>query len=392
MTNDTYKNLLRIHFLSLTAIFILLNSIANESCAQFFQYDAKERRPNQLFISCIPSYAPEFCKRIMAVPVADIFNKRLENFFDNEGFTTQDCIKQNFGAWPIPPSRLKKMMDRRENAVPQPDDAIPKRGGLPTISPLVLPEVMQDTRQQIPRMQPMNIFRPNPYLFPPHMLPPEATETIAENDPTTSEAMESAADSLKDLPVLPYPIYTIQDASPEQKVAVKQSIPVLQLPISEIAEATPTVPIYPKQQMMPQRPLFPVPSRQPILTEEQRIFQRGLDAFRFRNYIKARQTFSELTKLNPDSAHAQFGYGLSLFYAGEYEEALQILGNSYRIAKQNGVPEPTVWDLKIDPRDFRYHHKKLTRYVNENPQNKATGTLLFLLTHAGVMPKSTRNR
>lgn len=133
---------------------------------------------------------------------------------------------------------------------------------------------------------------------------------------------------------------------------------------------------------LPQKALF---------KEEQRFFHRGLEAFKYRNYIQARKTFSELVRLNPDSAQAQFGHGICLFYAGEYENALQTIGNSYRLAKHNGMPEPTVWDLRIDPGDFRYHHRKLARYVNANPQNKTTGTLLFLLTHAGVMPKPVSN-
>jgi tetratricopeptide (TPR) repeat protein len=349
-------------------VFALLQSGA------YAQY-ANEVKPNQGNLSNMQSDERGFglshkfrqAKRPRAkgrTLIGDTFSDSIKNLFDNQGFTTyetlQNELEKQTPRWPQTPK------------FDFPTTAFYQRASTksPSMAPLILPEVMQapkTTDRAKPRYDP---FRSDPSLIPPHLLAPDSPP----ND---------ASDQLKDL--LP-PAHD----SPEefQNQTAFDNLPVLLPPKSEIKEATPALPavVYQAIPMVPSRPLFPPLPQQTVLSEEQRAYNRGLDAFRYRNYIKARQTFSDLAKISPDSANAQFGYGMSLFYAGEYEASLQALGNGYRIAKQNGLPEPTVWDLNIDPSDFRFYHKKLTRYVTQNRQDKTAGTLLFLLTHAGVMP------
>lgn len=304
--------------------------------------------------------------------IGDLFRDTIQNHFHNKGFTTYETIQDGFMKHTPPwPEKIDKYFYfpvgdiYRSNSTP-----------LPNIARLILPEVMQEPEVPEEEKPHFNPFNADPSLIPPHLLAPEVIPSDA------TDAIYKPLPIVKDSP-------EIFETTP-----VLKNFPVLQRPKPEIKNAT--LPLqqtfYSDNQMIFPQMRVPLPTRQTILTEEQRVFKRGLDAFKYRNYIKARQTFSELVQINPDSAQAQFGYGLSLFYTGEYETSLQVLGNSYRIAKQNGAPEPTVWDLNIDPNDFRYYHKKLNRYVNEHPSNKTTGTLLFLLTHAGVMPKSPAKR
>jgi len=114
----------------------------------------------------------------------------------------------------------------------------------------------------------------------------------------------------------------------------------------------------------------------------QLLFDSGLQSFALRNYSKAKSTFANLVEMAPGSVYAQFAYGLSLFFTTDYKNANNAFHSCYRIAEEKRISPPTLWQIQIEPRDFRYHYRKLARYVEQNPHDHDASTLLLTLSNA----------
>ncbi len=324
-------------------------------CSNSYSQYEYQYRPTQRFISRSVRGNKYVAPDMINVRV--FLGSAIENLFHNQGFTTYDYLLMNLqGGAPLP-------------GVPNPyykNREIGFRMQRAIILPEPMPTPKNSYRYSAGGYDP---FRFDPSLIPPHLLASATQPLDATEEDLTVQLPPAQAfpENFDRLPVLQPPSAEIPSATDQ---------PPLQQPVNQSALTR----AYPNRSPIP-LVRYPKFSRMEIL------YQRGLSAFETRNYIKAKQIFSEMVQLHPDSAHVHFGLGLSLFYAGEYETALDELGRGYRIAKLNGSPEPTVWEMKINPQDFRYYHRKLLGVVNRNPENKTNGTLLFLLSHAGAMPR-----
>jgi hypothetical protein len=124
-------------------------------------------------------------------------------------------------------------------------------------------------------------------------------------------------------------------------------------------------------------------------SQPQQFFQQGNQALENGNYLAARNNYKQLLNIQPDSAHAQFNYGVANFFVHNYSTAEQSIRKGLMMAKEKGVPYPSIWDLNIDSNRFHWEYKKLNEYIYKNPKDIHAITLMKLLYKS---TKTNRNQ
>ncbi len=133
----------------------------------------------------------------------------------------------------------------------------------------------------------------------------------------------------------------------------------------------------------------PATNNPPVhLSPAQLLYKQGLTSFGQRNYKKAGNTFKKLATMNPGAPYVQFAHGLSLFYNNNYNQSLDAFQKSIDLSRQKAMQEPNLWQMNTRPTDFRYHFKKLARYVEQHPKKKQAKELLFLLSKISSKPQN----
>ena len=124
------------------------------------------------------------------------------------------------------------------------------------------------------------------------------------------------------------------------------------------------------------------------LSPAQLLYKQGLQSFAQRNFKKAGQTFEKLVAMNPSAPYVQFAHGLSLFYSSNYNQSLDAFQKSIDLSRQKAMQQPNLWQMNTRPNDFRYHFKKLAKYVENHPKKKQAKELLFLLSKISSKPQT----
>ncbi|HPO99976.1 MAG TPA: hypothetical protein PLX83_05215 [bacterium] len=130
------------------------------------------------------------------------------------------------------------------------------------------------------------------------------------------------------------------------------------------------------------KPSSPSPPAPQLKSPREWLYIQGIDAFTLRNYTRALRTWERLVTISPDYPAVHFAYGLSLFYQGEYHKASEALEHSIALAEQTQTPLPSLQSLRLNPYDFRFHHRRLARYLEENPEDVSAMTLFYILSRA----------
>ncbi|MFB3789537.1 MAG: tetratricopeptide repeat protein, partial [bacterium] len=225
----------------------------------------------------------------------------------------------------------------------------------------------------------------NPLLQPPMLIPPHyiyPMNPIAETTAQAEAEWNTAAAGLPGgatAPETPRIIDATAAIQPKPASAPSSPSPGGNAAPTSPATASPGQAAASTPAANPPRPAPPAPR---ITSPQDWLYQQSIEAFTFRNYAKARDTLERLITMTPDSPRVYFAYGLSLFYMGQYNEAAAALEHSVTLSYQTRTPLPSLQSLRLNPYDFRYHHRRLARYLEENPRDVNASTLFYLLTRA----------
>ncbi|MGC9326700.1 MAG: hypothetical protein ACP5I1_03625 [Candidatus Hinthialibacter sp.] len=239
-----------------------------------------------------------------------------------------------------------------------------KRYNLPVSPPSTAPEPAPPRIYFQRPIIPWNPFYIPPNMPPPHLVNPAPGETEAppeaeaESLPPSREIQERP-ESLADL--------TVQAASPAEKGDTDQETASLDDGSTSAAAS-------------PQRPA-PTPAAPTLRSPAQIMFDTGVQSLSQRQYSRAERMFSNLVEMSPGSVYAQFAFGLAKFFSMEYNEALDAFRTSLTLSQQKRVPAPNLRQMRINAYDFRYHYRKLARYVDHHPSDHKASTLLLMLAN-----------
>ncbi|MBN2330086.1 MAG: hypothetical protein JXR73_23300 [Candidatus Omnitrophica bacterium] len=237
-----------------------------------------------------------------------------------------------------------------------------KRNNLPVSPPSAAPEPAPPRIYFQRPIVPWNPFYIPPNMPPPHLVNPAPEEADAQSEaeslpPTqkTQERPESTADQ------------TVQAASETAPGVMDQETPALDDDQTTAENASP--------------PSVPAPAAPALRSPAQIMFDRGVQSFARRQYLQAERMFSNLVEFSPGSVYAQFAYGLAKFFSMDYIKSLDAFRTSLNLSQQKRVPAPNLRQMRINAYDFRYHYRKLARYVEQNPKDHKASTLLLMLAN-----------
>lgn len=233
---------------------------------------------------------------------------------------------------------------------------------------------LNDPTQLVPRRTQPIPGSFNPFLMQPDMIPPHLirTATTAIGKEATSALPKTTSTTLPP-----------RQLTREQPASLTASA-TLAVQDAKLHNASPDISEVDAAQApgVPQSPAQAIPPTVNHSSPGQMLFDSGIQSFAQRNYRKAEQTFTNLVEMAPGSVYAQFAYGLALFFTTNYKNANDAFHACYQIAQEKRVFLPTLWQIQIDPRDFRFHYRKLARYVEQNPNDHEASTLLLTLSNA----------
>ncbi len=358
---------------TITLILLIITFLTPDSSAQY----EKRSKPNYGYVTRMPLYGDIRTMKYITpgkIHVREIFEAQIENFFHNQGFTTYDHLinkaykehdpRSNMSNSSTPQFITPLYSKKRKQNMELPIG--------PMLPPIVLPEPMPTPKARLFKPFIPSIFYQNSYPL---------DSPYQENAPP----VDDATDTVNDLPPSNEP--------PENPY----DLPVLNPPGSveagpDDSQETGDIESNQKNQAHLYRP-FSLPGWNNLASynSPQNLLARGCGYFQARNYPQARKTFTKFAQIQPYSPHAHFGRAICLLYSGEYDAALEAISESYRIARENNQPKPTVWEMNIHPKDYRKHVRNLLLYVNNNRHNKKAGTLLMLVSHAGYAPRPGTN-
>jgi len=225
----------------------------------------------------------------------------------------------------------------------------------------------------------------NPLLQPPMLIPPHyiyPMYPIAGATEETDAELNNAASGLPGgatAPEAPRIIDATAAIQPKPAAPPSSTTPEGKSAADSPAALSPDRVASPTSEPSPRPPATPAPR---IASPQEWLYHQSIEAFAFRNYTKARETLERLITMAPDSPAVCFAYGLSLFYQGQYGQSAAALERSVALSNQTRTPLPSLQSLRLNPYDFRFHHQRLARYIEENPRDVDASTLFYLLTRA----------
>lgn len=222
--------------------------------------------------------------------------------------------------------------------------AMEPKGIQPPQPAVAVPQVINPLQQQPALISPA-------YFMP---LPKPATATISDSTGSKDDGIQTLEISDEDQP--------------------------LQTPIDPMETTDPPSLDKRSQQSMPFDSPRPALQTNAPRSPSQLLIGRALKSLTVRNYVNARKTFQQMIETDPNSASAQFGYGLTSFYMGEYSEASNALKKSFQLSAVQSDQPLSYRNVPLNLDDYRFHRQKLLRYVNQNPNDVEASTLMFLLT------------
>ena len=358
---------------TLTLGLLIIALLTTDSSAQY----ENRSKPNNGYITRVPLYGDSRTKPYIIpgkVHVREILENQIETFFQNKGFSTYDyLIKKAYvendpsflASEYMTPKFITPLYSKKSK-----QQGIRPMG--PMLPPIILPEPMPTPKNRVNQPR-------TPFIFDPVTLP--SKPKYQEKAPSIDDD-SSAIDNLppsQEPPENPYDLPVLNPPASEQ---VKPET-TQQEKVKETGKINPEYLYKP----------FALPGWNNISSPpaSRNLLARGRAYFQSRNYYQARKTFTKFAQTQPYSPYAHFGRAICLLYSAEYSAALESISESYRIAKENNQPKPTVWDMNIQPKDYRKHVRNLLIYVNNNRHDKKAGTLLMLVSNAGNVPKPGTN-